>query len=484
MKRLKAFKVRELVNRIKIGKKERESKGKDEIRNSKQVLLNICSIMNRVYLIITCINNRNIVFLYDDLYFVMKELLKTVIADQLKLVWNDSFVKREFPEMLIKGEDIVVISGIRRCGKSTLLNQIRSAYSEQDYYMNFDDERLLNFQVGDFQELHEIFIELFGQQTTFWFDEIQNVRGWERFVRRLHEHGNKVFITGSNATMLSSELGTHLTGRYIRHELFPFSFKEYLLLNKFELNEKTIYSTEGKAELARLYHEYFLSGGFPYYLKYKDDNYLKSLYESILYRDVMARHNLTGEKELKELVYLLASNVSRLYSNNRLAAAVGLKNATTVKNYLDFLQDTYLLFAINKFDFSVRKQLQNARKIYFIDNALIKKLGFIFSEDKGRYLENMVFIELQRQGKEVYYFKGKGECDFLVRNGINITGAMQVCYALGDKETREREMNGLMEALVTYKLDQGLILTDNTEETIEQKGMRIRILPVWKWLIM
>jgi len=421
--------------------------------------------------------------LFDNFYFIMKDLLKTVIADQLKLVWNDSFVRREFPEMLTKGEDIVVISGIRRCGKSTLLNQIRSSYREQDYYMNFDDERLLKFKVGDFQELHEIFIELFGQQTTFWFDEIQNVQGWERFVRRLHEQGSKVFITGSNATMLSRELGTHLTGRYLRHELFPFSFKEFLLLENYKPEEKMAYTTEGKAELRRLYNKYFLSGGFPYYLKFGDDNYLKSLYESILYRDVMARHNLTGEKELKELVYLLASNVSRLFSNNRLATAVGLRNATTMKNYLDFLQDTYLLFAVNKFDFSARKQLQNARKIYFIDNALIRKLGFIFSEDRGRFLENMVFIELKRRGKEIYYFKGKAECDFLVRDGIDITGAIQVCYAFGDKETRDRELKGLMEALVAYHIDNGWILTDDTEETLEQNGKMIRIMPVWKWMI-
>jgi hypothetical protein len=364
-----------------------------------------------------------------------------------------------------------------------LLNQIRSSHQEKDYYLNFDDERLVNFLVGDFQVLHETFLELFGRQSTFWFDEIQNVQGWERFVRRLHEQGNKVFITGSNATMLSRELGTHLTGRFIRYELFPFSFKEFLLLNNFRFDEKKIHGTEGKAEVRRLYNDYFVSGGFPYYLKYRDDNYLKSLYESILYRDVMARHNLTGEKELKELVYLLASNVSRPFSNNRLAGAVGLKNATTIKNYLDFLQDTYLLFAVNKFDFSARKQLQNPRKVYFIDNALIRKLGFIFSEDRGRFLENMVFIELVRRGKEIYYFNGKRECDFLIRDGINISGAVQVCSAFRDRELREREIKGLQEALVIYNLDEGLILTDDDEETIEREGKIIRILPVWKWLI-
>jgi hypothetical protein len=413
----------------------------------------------------------------------MKELLKTVIADQLKLIWNDAFIRRDFPENLVKGEDIVVISGIRRCGKSTLLNQIRSSHQEKDYYLNFDDERLVNFQVGDFQVLHETFLELFGLQSTFWFDEIQNVQGWERFVRRLHEQGNKVFITGSNATMLSRELGTHLTGRFIRYELFPFSFKEFLLLNKFELDERKIHGTEGKAEIRRHYNDYFVSGGFPYYLKYRDDNYLKSLYESILYRDVMARHNLTGEKELKELVYLLASNVSRPFSNNRLAGAVGLKNATTIRNYLDFLQDTYLLFAVNKFDFSARKQLQNPRKVYFIDNALIKRLGFIFSEDKGRFLENMVFLELVRRGKEVYYHKGKVECDFLLRDGIKITGAIQVCYSFEDKETKEREVRGLMEALINYNLNEGLILTDDLEESFGRNEKTVRIMPVWKWLV-
>jgi predicted AAA+ superfamily ATPase len=142
------------------------------------------------------------------------------------------------------------------------------------------------------------------------------------------------------------------------------------------------------------------------------------------------------------------------------------------------------LFAVNKFDYSARKQLQNARKIYFIDNALIKKLGFMFSEDKGRFLENMVYIELMRKVREVYYFKGKGECDFLIRDGINITGAIQVCYALTDKETRDREVKGLLEAMNNYNLDEGLILTDDTEENIEISGKRIAIKPVFKWLLM
>jgi len=413
----------------------------------------------------------------------MKDLLKTIIADQRKLSWNRSFLIRHFPESLVGNQEIVIISGIRRCGKSTLLHQIRSAFSEQDFFLNFDDERLMNFQVGDFQLLHETFLELFGKQSTFWFDEIQNVQGWERYVRRLHENGCKVFITGSNATMLSRELGTHLTGRFARHELYPFSFREFLSFYNINPSEPGFISTEGKGELRTFYNDYFNTGGFPQYVSNRDDNYLRSLYESILYRDVMARNNLTGGKELKELIYLLASNVARPFSNNRLASVVGLKNATTVKNYLDFLQDTYLLFAVNKFDYSARKQLQNPRKIYFIDNAIIRKLGFLFSEEKGRLLENLVFMELMRQGKEIFYFKGKNECDFVIRDGINITGVIQACHSLNGFETREREINGLLEAMSFFNLEDGLVLTDDTEENFEQTGKHIKIMPVWKWLL-
>jgi uncharacterized protein len=158
----------------------------------------------------------------------MKELLKSVIFDQQKLGWNTRNVKRDFPPAYLYNQEIVVITGIRRCGKSTLLQQIRVEQVEKDYFINFDDERLIQFRVEDFQILYETFIELFGVQKTFYFDEIQNIAGWERFVRRLHDYGNKVFITGSNANMLSRELGTHLTGRYVSHELYPFSFREFL----------------------------------------------------------------------------------------------------------------------------------------------------------------------------------------------------------------------------------------------------------------
>jgi uncharacterized protein len=413
----------------------------------------------------------------------MKELLKSVIFDQQKLGWNTRNVKRDFPPAYLHNQEIVVITGIRRCGKSTLLQQIRVEQVEKDYFINFDDERLIQFCVEDFQILYETFIELFGVQKTFYFDEIQNISGWERFVRRLHDYGNKVFITGSNANMLSRELGTHLTGRYVSHELYPFSFREFLEYKGKVPLPSEIYSTEGKSEIKALFSQYFSVGGFPVFLENKNDNYIKSLYENILYRDVMVRNNLTNEKEIMELVYYLASNVSRLSSFNSLAKTIGVKNASTVSNYLQFIQNTYLIFQINKFDFSLKKQIQNTKKTYFIDQALVTRLGFLFSEEKGRLLENIVFIELKRRGNEVYYFSAKNECDFLIRRGTQITSAIQVCYSFDTQETKTREINGIREAMKTYSLSEGLILTNDTEEEITSDSQTIRVVPVWKWAL-
>lgn len=412
----------------------------------------------------------------------MKELLKSVLFDQQKLVWNVRSVKRDFPAAYLVNKEIVIITGIRRCGKSTLLQQIRAEQPEKDYFFNFDDDRLIQFHVDDFQILYETFIELFGVQKTFYFDEIQNIPGWERFVRRLHDYGNKVFITGSNANMLSRELGTHLTGRYVNHDLYPFSFKEFLEFKGKSPSPSEMYGTEGKSEIKALFSQFFSLGGFPSFLESQNDNYIKSLYENILYRDVMVRNHLTNEKEILELVYYLASNISRLSSFNSLAKTIGVKNASTVSNYIQFIQGTYLIFQVSKFDYSLKKQIQNPKKTYFIDQSLVTRLGFLFSEEKGRLLENIVFIELKRRGEEVYYFSGKNECDFLIRRGIQISNAIQVCYSFDTPETKVRELNGLVEAMKTYSLTEGLILTNDSEEVITMVSQTIQIIPVWKWL--
>jgi uncharacterized protein len=412
----------------------------------------------------------------------MRDLLKQIIFEQ-QSVTGEKFIHREIPDSLSLCKEIVVISGIRRCGKSVLLHQVRQLHNEKDYYLNFEDERLISFGVEDFQLLHELFIELFGNQKTFYFDEIQNVLGWERFVRRLYDSGNKVYVTGSNATMLSKELGTHLTGRYIQYELFPFSFQEYLTYIGVQVSDKDVFTSEGRAKLSRAFSQYFEQGGFPQFIENKNKEYLATLYESILYRDVMVRNNLTNEREIKELMYYLASNIAKLTSYNSLSSVIGVKSSTTVKNYIDLVEDTYMVFQVSKFDYSLKKQLMNNKKIYFIDNALVRRLGFQFSENFGRLLENLIFVQLRRQGKEVFYHQKNAECDFVIRENNKITYAIQVCYDLSSDEVRKREVQGLLEAMQIYNLQEGAIITMNEEQEIHIEDKKINVVSAWKWFL-
>ena len=410
-------------------------------------------------------------------------ILKEVIIQQKKLLLKKTFIDREKLNLQYLENIVTVISGIRRCGKSTLLQQIRNQQVEKDYFISFDDERLIHFNVDDFQLLYETFIELYGQQKTFYFDEIQNINSWERFVRRLHDYGNKIFITGSNASMLSKELGTHLTGRYIQTELFPFSFKEFLSFKKIEINEETIYTTEGKALLKRNYFIYLNLGGFPEYITENKDQYLKTLYENILYRDILVRNNLLNEQELKELVYFIAGNIAKTFTYSSLAKIINVKHTETVKQYLSHLENSYIIFIVKKYDYSIKKQLSSPKKVYFIDNALANVVGFSFSDNKGRFLENTVFLQLKRNGNEIFYHENIKECDFLIQSNGKICAAIQVSISLDTEQTEKREIEGLYEALKMYNLEKGTIITEDQEKTFRYLDKEIEVIPIWKWLL-
>lgn len=410
-------------------------------------------------------------------------VLKQIILQQHSGVKVENYMQRDLFEELPKLPGVVILSGIRRCGKSTVLQQLRKHLTEKDYYLNFDDERLIHFTVDDFHLMMEILMELYGEQHICYFDEIQNIEGWERFVRRLHNEGYKVYITGSNANLLSRELGTHLTGRHIQVELYPFSFKEFLHFNEVKYTDKDMFTTKGVATFRKYFDLYIQNGGFPEYLKSKNSAYLSSLYESILYRDIMVRNQILNEKEIKELGFFIASNVARPITYNSLKNIIQVKHVNTVKNYLQYFEDTYLIFLVNKFDYSLKKQMLNPKKVYFIDSGLAHQINFSFSEDKGRYLENLVFLELNRNKLEIYYHKGIHECDFLIRKGNHVVQAIQVSATLQQRDTREREIAGIKEAMQTYQLKTGLILTENEEEIIENEEGNIYILPIWKWLL-
>ena len=416
----------------------------------------------------------------------MKDLLKQIILEQQEILHaqNKRYVQRYIADEWLQTSEILIISGIRRCGKSVLMQQIRDRLVEKDFFFNFDDERLANFKLDDFQKLQECFVELFGEQHTYYFDEIQNIEGWERFVRRLYNAGNKIVITGSNARMLSRELGTHLTGRYIQVEIYPFSFQEYLAMNEIPVNAKTLYTTTGRATMVKSFVKYMECGGFPKFLQDDSVSYLTSLYESIIYRDILTRNGLTNEKEMLELMFYLASNATKRVTYSSLGKVVGIQHPDTIKNYLEYIQQTYLISQLFRYDPSVKKQMMSPKKIYFVDNAIIKRIGFNATENNGVFLENLVFIELKRRGWDVYYYADKKECDFIVRKGLHISDAYQVTLKMDSPQTREREIAGVREAMQAYSLSKGYILTFEGKETINfDDGTIVEVIPVWEWIL-
>lgn len=416
----------------------------------------------------------------------MKDLLKQIILEQQEILHapNKRYVQRYIADEWLQTSEILIISGIRRCGKSVLMQQMRDRLVEKDFFFNFDDERLTNFKLDDFQKLQECFVELFGEQHTYYFDEIQNIEGWERFVRRLYNAGNKIIITGSNARMLSRELGTHLTGRYIQVEIYPFSFQEYLAMNEIPVNAKTLYTTTGRATMVKSFVKYMECGGFPKFLQDGSVSYLTSLYESIIYRDILTRNGLTNEKEMLEMMFYLASNATKRVTYSSLGKVVGIQHPDTIKNYLEYIQQTYLISQLFRYDPSVKKQMMSPKKIYFVDNAIIKRIGFNATENNGVFLENLVFIELKRRGWDVYYYADKKECDFIVRKGLHISDAYQVTLKMDSPQTREREIAGVREAMQAYSLSKGYILTFEGKETINfDDGTIVEVVPVWEWIL-
>lgn len=380
-------------------------------------------------------------------------------------------------EKYIKTKQITVISGVRRCGKSTLLAQFSKRF-DKFYYFNFDDERLIDFEVNDFESLMIAFNKMYKAKVIL-LDEIQNIANWERFARRIYEEGYKLFITGSNAKLLSSELATHLTGRYFKIDLFPFSFKEFLAYKKINYHTK---GTKIKIAILKNFDIFLQNGGFPEFSEYGDSEYLKRIYDDILYKDLIARFNIREIKAFKQLANFLFTNFTGEISYNSLKNTLGFKSATSVKDYVEFIEQSFLIFELYKYDYSLKKQYVSDKKAYVIDNGLRGNIAFSFSDDFGKLLENLVFIELKRRGNNIFYFKNKNECDFIVQEKNKITKAIQVVYDLNNINNK-RETKGILEAMKMFKLKEGIILTKDHEDIFKQNNLTIKVIPVWKWLI-
>jgi predicted AAA+ superfamily ATPase len=403
---------------------------------------------------------------------------KDVFNQQKHLINRDVDLRK-----FINTSQVVIISGVRRCGKSSLLYLIKEALklNEQGYcYFNFDDERIIP-DISILDQIYTLHIEIYGVEPVLFFDEIQNVGSWEKFVNRIYEKGTKVFVTGSNSNLLSSEISTSLTGRNKVLELFPFSFSEYLRFAERSYRPDRLDSQQ-KAFLQKDFNQYMKTGGFPLVVKENDLELINAYFQDILYRDIISRYRLSQVNEIRQIALFFASNTGKLFSYATLQKISGIKSLSSIKDYLGYYEQSYLFFYLKKFDYSVKKQIMNPKKVYTIDPAVSNRLGFNFSENKGRILENMVFLELLRRGKEVYYHTGKNECDFLVKDGLVITEAIQVAWSM-DPLNKEREKLGLLEAMIIHNLKHGLVITRDEEGELDKDGRNIKLLPCWKWLL-
>lgn len=402
---------------------------------------------------------------------IPRETLRVVVASQRKDLASFEYgVEREdIKEIDLSLPFAFVLTGIRRCGKSTLLRQLMKKAKNACYYFNFEDSRITGFTASDFEKLEEVLREEYGECSHFFFDEVQSAAGWELFVRTRLDAGKKFVITGSNASLLSRELGTKLTGRHLNREIFPFSYKEMLVL------------TGSKPGLTS-FKAYLEKGGFPDYLKYGNPEFLQELFFDVLSRDILVRHKLRNAKTVNEMALYLLSNTGKEFSYNGLKETFGLGSANSVISFVSYFEDSYLLFTIPKFDYSLKKQLVNQKKVYSIDNGLSGVNSVSFSQDKGRMLENTVFLHLRNKYKKIFYFKEKGECDFVVKEKEKITKAIQVCYELR-ADNQKKEVEGLAAALKQFNLMAGLILTLDQEDELLVDGTKILIKPVWKWLL-
>ena len=387
--------------------------------------------------------------------------LGRITQDQSQYLSKKRIVKRKL-SVPLGSSRIIIVSGVRRCGKSVLIRQLFME-SNNALYINFEDPRLVGFELEDFTRLEELMVE--KGKSILLLDEVQIIPNWEIYARMANEKGTALFITGSNASMLSRELGTKLTGRYSQFELFPFSYLEFL---EFLNLDQNLESFDG----------YFELGGFPEYVAEKAGDYFGTLLRDILTRDIAVRKNINNEQQLIRLAVFLMSNVGKELSYNKLSNLLEFKSVRTVIDYCDFMQESYLMEFIPLYSTSIKKQIANPKKVYSIDPAFAKGNSLSFGQDLGRRLENFVYLQLRRRYKNIYYYKNQqSECDFLVKDREAVRLAVQVCWEV-NSENIDREIRGIKAALEETEALEGVIITYDQEDRING----IALIPAWKWL--
>jgi uncharacterized protein len=413
-----------------------------------------------------------------------KELIKQLIKKQQQLIEQVELLPRK---LNLEETGNYVFVGIRRAGKSYMLYQhIQSLLAKghsinEILYINFEDERIADIKSSELNLILESYYELFQGEPLVFLDEIQNIKGWEKFARRLTDEKRKVFITGSNAQMLSREIATTLGGRYLIEEVFPFDFSEFLRYEKIQLLPHWEYSSV-QGDVVRIFENYFNFGGFPEVIQYTDKrSWLTSLYQKIFLSDIVARNGIRNEQMLRLLVRKLAENVLQPTSVQRLKnilEGTGNKVArNTISEYLKYLQDAYLVFSISNFTDKISER-ESYKKHYFYDNGI---LNLFLYQPETKLLENLVAIVLWKKYKErLYYYMKNVEVDFFIPEE---KVAIQVSYSITDDATFEREVNALKKIAQAFDIQKLYIITKNQEKEIELENATIKVIPIWKWLL-
>lgn len=426
----------------------------------------------------------------------MKELFKTIIKDfHVQIPFKEVFERAL--EIPLRSQKIISLTGPRRCGKTfyfySLINQLISDIPvDRIIYINFEDERI----ELDSRQLHlimdayyELYPENYNKEIFIFFDEIQNIDGWEAFVRRLYDTSDcHIFITGSSAKMLGKEIATSLRGRNLIYQMFPLSFKEFCQFQGIDSGD--VYSTPGKARLRSQFQGYLENGGYPEVLQLPEElvhKTLQSYFDVMLFRDIVERYNVSNTVVLKQFIKKLLNTISSEFSIHKFYNELKSQGISISKNtiyeYLEYATDCFLLFLLLPYDPSLVRQHTRSKKIYAVDTGLINAITYRFSQDQGKLLENAVFLELLRREMPLFYHKNQFECDFIIQQEEAIKEAYQVSLTIGQTATRQREIRALQKTMDKYNLSEGYIITLDEEEDVEVNNKRIAIKPAWKWFL-
>lgn len=430
-----------------------------------------------------------------------KAKLKTAIVEWQESTlpavhYRKSHIQMDLPHI----NDII---GVRRCGKTYFMYQMISELLMQGVpkscilYLNLDDDRLQPIQGDELSQLIDTFRELYAssddQKLYFFLDEIQNFPIWEKWLKGIYDKRNniKFVISGSNASLLSEDISSRLTGRHLTTRMFPFSFFEFLKYKKISFDLNTIAYSEQKIEIIRMFNEYLDHGGFPEVIIYPTRDcveLLQSYFDDIIYRDIVSRYGVRNPAIFKDLALFCVSNVAKPHTYNslkRLFSDYQSLSTDAVIRYLSYLEDAFLLFSVSHYDASFKRQIQKAKKLYCIDHGMMKAVSFRFSNDTGRIYENIVYIALLRQGNEIYYWQDeKGlEVDFVIKSRNIPIRLIQVSVDISDPMTREREKTGLISAMNYFGLQEGFVITSDMFDEENFSNRKITYLPLWFWLL-